>query len=224
MIHNAQGGFVTRIMGKLQRALPRWQSVATFMRTGWPLLMLAAAALVFGALADWQSLFWRYQRDAVLAGEYWRLLSGHFVHLGFSHLWLNLGGLGLVMLLFGRGVSATGWLWLVCSSLLGLAAGFVWFSPQLEWYVGLSGILHGLILGGALLDRSFPCRERNILLGIVIFKLLWEQQYGALPFTATVAGGAVVVAAHWYGGIGGLLGALLWRGVTRFRNSRASRV
>lgn len=224
MIHKGQGLFVTRIMGKLQKALPARSGVIRFLLANAPLLALAVVVILFGAFAEWQSPQWRYQREAVLAGEAWRLLSGHFMHLGFSHLLLNLSGLGLVMLLFGRGVSAAGWIWLLLASLLALGAGFVWLSPELGWYVGLSGVLHGLILGGAVLDRDFPCRERNILLGIVIFKLLWEQHYGALPFTAEAAGGAVVVVAHWYGGIGGLVGAILYRGVTRFLNSRASRV
>lgn len=240
MIHKGQVGFVKRIMGKLQKA-PGPESgpgpkpgaghgpgqasaVARFLRANSPLLVVAALAILIGMLEPWQSTLWRYSHKAVLAGEAWRLLSGHLVHLGLSHLLLNLAGLGLVMFLFGRGVSAAGWLWLLFCSWLVLAAGFLGFSPDIAWYVGLSGVLHGLILGGALLDRGFPCLERNILILLVVFKLLWEQQYGALPLTAEAAGGPVVVDAHWYGGIGGLLGGIIWRSVTRFRNSRLSRV
>ena len=40
--------------------------------------------------------------NTIAEGEYWRLLSGHFAHLGYPHLALNLAGLLLVWLLVGR--------------------------------------------------------------------------------------------------------------------------
>ena len=41
----------------------------------------------------------RYDRAAVAAGEWWRLFSGNFVHLGYWHLLLNVLSLALLMLL-----------------------------------------------------------------------------------------------------------------------------
>ena len=37
-----------------------------------------------------------YTREGVAAGELWRLLTGHLVHLGWTHMWLNLAGIALV--------------------------------------------------------------------------------------------------------------------------------
>lgn len=179
------------------------------LRSTLPLLMTAVSSILFAALADWQSPDWRYQREAVLQGEIWRLVTGHFVHLGASHLLLNLAGLGLVAMLFGPGLNRTDWWWLLTGALAAMAAGFLVLEPQLVWYVGLSGLLHGLILGGAVLDLGFGCRARMVLIGVVLVKLAWEQVYGALPFTADAAGGPVVVAAHLYGGLGGLLAGAL---------------
>ncbi|MDX1443656.1 MAG: rhombosortase [Gammaproteobacteria bacterium] len=186
-------------------------------RPAWPLAAIAAIALLLGALGDWSDVALRYERAAVLDGEIWRLASGHLVHLSASHLWLNLGGMALVVLLFGRAVPAGQWWLAALFSLLVTSAGFLILEPQLQWYVGLSGMLHGLILAGAYLDVTFPCRERNILVVIVIAKLLWEQAYGALPFTAEAAGGPVVVDAHLYGAIGGIAAVVAIRARDRRR-------
>ena len=45
-------------------------------------------------------------------------------------------------------------------------------------------------------------------------KLLWEQTVGPLPGSESSAGGTVIVNAHLYGAVGGVLGALIpWRRV-----------
>ena len=38
-----------------------------------------------GLPAEWQRVLW-YDREAVAAGEYWRILTGNLVHLGWMHL------------------------------------------------------------------------------------------------------------------------------------------
>ncbi len=87
--------------------------------------------------------------------------------------------------------------------------GFVFWEPQLSWYVGLSGVLHGALVAGAvawwryqpkwlalLLTADF---SRQIGLGTVARRLPLS---GDLP---------VVVDAHLYGALGGALaGFILW--------------
>lgn len=175
----------------------------------WPLWLLGAAAIVLSLAGGPSSPALRYERAAVLAGEWWRLLSGHLVHLGVSHLVLNLAGLALIGWIFGPGLRAAAWLWMLLASVIALGAGFLLLSPQLNWYVGLSGVLHGLLLGAALLDRGFGRGLRLALVLGVLAKLAWEQWAGALPFTAEAAGGPVVVDAHLYGALGGLAAGLL---------------
>ncbi|HEX7031109.1 MAG TPA: rhombosortase [Gammaproteobacteria bacterium] len=175
----------------------------------WPLWLLGIAAVVLSLLGGPSSPALRYERVAVLAGEWWRLLSGHLVHLGVAHLVLNLAGLALIGWIFGPGLRAAHWLWTLLGSLVAIAAGFLLLEPGLVWYVGLSGVLHGLLLGGAVLDRGFGRGLRAVLICGVFAKLAWEQWAGALPFTAEAAGGPVVVDAHLYGAIGGLVAGLL---------------
>ena len=50
----------------------------------------------------------RYEREAVLQGEYWRLLTGHLVHGTWLHLLLNGAGLGLVAALFPTAITPGG--------------------------------------------------------------------------------------------------------------------
>lgn len=187
------------------------RTVSGGWQPAWPLACLAVAALLLALVGDWSNAVLRYERSAILAGEIWRLVSAHFVHLSASHLWLNLAGLALVALLFGRSVAARQWWLAILSSLATLALGFVLLEPQLRWYVGLSGLLHGLIIAGAFFDLTFPCRQRNLLVIIVVGKLLWEQAYGVLPFTAEAAGGPVVVDAHLYGAMGGFAAVVAFR-------------
>lgn len=177
----------------------------------WPLLLLGVLALLASLTAGSGAPSLRYERALVLAGDWWRVVTGQLVHLGPPHLALNLAGLALIGWIFGPGLRAGQWLVLLAASWLGIAAGFLMLAPQLAWYVGLSGLLHGLLLGAAVLDKGLDFRVRLVLVIGTLAKLGWEQWAGALPLTAEAAGGPVIVDAHLYGGLGGLLGAMaLW--------------
>jgi rhomboid family GlyGly-CTERM serine protease len=154
----------------------------------------------------------RYERLGIANGEYWRLISGHFVHLGPQHLLLNLAGLILVWLLVGRQYTIRQWGLVTLISLAVINAGFWYLDPGLIWYVGLSGLLHGLIIAGAVgAFKSMPT-ESLIICVAVAGKLIYEQLAGPLPGSAETAGGTVVVNAHLYGAVGGTISALvLWR-------------
>ena len=177
----------------------------------WPLWLLAGIALVASLAGGDASVSLRYSRIDVLAGEWWRLITGQLVHLTLSHLLLNLTGVALIGWVFGPGLRAGQWLLLLIGSWLGIVFGFLVLEPQLAWYVGLSGLLHGLLLGAAVLDDGLDRRVRAILVVGILAKLAWEQWAGALPMTAEAAGGPVIVDAHLYGGLGGLLaGLVVW--------------
>ena len=158
----------------------------------------------------------RYERTSIFAGEVWRLFTAHFVHLGWAHLLMNLAALGLIWGLSWRALRASGWVVISIISMASVSAGLLIFNPALEWYVGLSGMLHGLFLAGIVANLTAPAHRFEIVLLLALFgKVAWEQLYGALPGSAEFAGGAVVVDAHLYGLIGGLVGVLPYVLVTR---------
>jgi len=156
----------------------------------------------------------RFDRDRINAGHWWLLFSGNFVHLGISHLLMNLAGLALVVALVWQHYTSTQWALVTIFSSLTVGLGLWLLDPQVGWYVGFSGTLHGLILAGVLADlRVFP-RSAGLLLALVVAKLSWEQVQGSLPGSESVAGGTVVVNSHLYGAIGGAVmgvALLLWK-------------
>jgi len=172
----------------------------------WPVL-LASVAIGFAILADTGRDWFSFDRPAIAAGELWRLITGHVVHLGFSHLLLNLAGLLLIWYLIGAAFSQKQWLVVLAADFVGVNLGLWFLEPQLVWYVGLSGILHGLLAAGIV-----GCISRRridvIVLSIALTgKLIYEQVAGPLPGSEESTGGAVIVAAHLYGAIGGAIGA-----------------
>jgi rhomboid family GlyGly-CTERM serine protease len=174
---------------------------------------MAVMGLLQISPADWQMAL-RYDREAVAAGQLWRLLSGNFVHLGWAHLGLNLLGLALGTWLFAPDRSATQWLLATLVAALSVNLGLFWFTPGVHWCVGLSGVLHGLMVvgfGGWALQGE---RYAWGFLALIAAKMTWEQLGGDMPWTEDLAGGAVVVSAHLWGAVGGLLylgGVAFWR-------------
>lgn len=127
------------------------------------------------------------------------------VHLGWNHYLLNAAGLLLVWLLFSHTVSIRIWCWHFLFAGLAISLGLLWFNPELIWYVGLSGILHALFIAGLLADiREHALLGWLVLLGFAA-KIAIEQTHGPLPGSERSAGGPVVVDAHLYGAIAGVI-------------------
>lgn len=179
----------------------------------WALPVFLAAICLLAAIGaeDARALL-KYDRLAIEAGEWWRLVSGHFVHLGWSHLALNIAGLLLVWILVGSAASPVGWALVTAWTVALISGGFWLLDEYMLWYVGLSGVLHGLLVAGAIGCMHQRRGESLILLGLVFLKLVYEQVVGPLPGSEASSGGPVVVNAHLYGGVAGLLaGLVLWR-------------
>lgn len=147
----------------------------------------------------------RYERAAVLErGQWWRLISGQFVHLGAAHL---AGNLAAWVLLVALCVTAPGLRAVLlggAGGLLGTGLGLLLLAPSVHWYAGLSGALHGVAVGAALtvaLARPLP---GIALLAVIVAKLVVETAFGGLPGTPALPDGArVVTEAHLWGGVGG---------------------
>lgn len=168
----------------------------------WP---LSLALLIIGlvALNPWLKPWLRYDEGAVVQGELWRLLSAHFVHLGWVHGLLNAAG--LVLLAFIQPAGKV-WLWLTfyCVSSV-LISVYIVIDSQTYYYVGASGVLHGLFIVAAYLSQSLDLWRRYALIALVVGKLFWEQShYYQDNGLGDAIGGFVYVDAHLIGGLCGL--------------------
>jgi len=145
-----------------------------------------------------------YQRAGLAQGQLWRLLTAHLVHLDVMHLTFNLTGLIVLWLLYGSEWRPRRWLQIMLVAMLAIDAGLWLLAPQVHWYVGASGVLHGVWAAGAWaqLRRREPLATLSLLLLIV--KLAWEQQQGS---SLVLQQAPVVIEAHLYGTVGGLLSA-----------------
>jgi len=160
----------------------------------------------------------RYERRAVLSGEAWRLATGHFVHADAAHLAWNVLGVVLVWWLFAAEYSLLEWCLILLASTVAIDLGFLYAMPELEWYVGFSGVLHGLMAAG-LLSWLVRVRDPLTLSVTVLFaaKLAWEHLVGPLPFTAASIHLPVIHEAHSYGAIGGAVAAITLLSIRRRR-------
>jgi rhomboid family GlyGly-CTERM serine protease len=188
---------------KLQRLLSFHSAVAVFP------VVLVAVLLAFHALGADALPVLRYERSAVLSGEAWRLVTGHLVHADMVHLGWNVLGVLVVAFLFARDYSWRHWLVILGVSTATTDLGFLLLQPQLEWYVGFSGVLHGLMAAGLVAWlRTSRDAITWIVTGLFAAKLGWEHFAGPLPFTAASLELPVIHEAHTYGAIGGALAGL----------------
>ncbi len=152
----------------------------------------------------------RYQNDLFSLNQPWRLLTGHLLHLGWQHLLMNLLGLVLIVLISIERPLFQWWLEsFICA--LGVSFGLYLFSPDVYWYVGFSGVLHGLFTA-AVVDR-WPQQPRLYSLWLVLLagKLIFEQVSGGGVLTHS----DVIVDAHLYGAASGLIYSLFSRFVLK---------
>ncbi|MBS0366609.1 MAG: rhombosortase [Proteobacteria bacterium] len=190
--------FVPRIQALLKSCnCDGWRGVALLWLCVLLLLPVPAGQAAIEALG--------YQRSALAAGQWWRLVSAHWVHLDLHHALLNCAGLVLLWSLFAREYRPRQWLLVLAAGAAAIDAGLWLWDSTVQWYVGSSGVLHGVMAAGtvALLRR----RDRTgwLLAAALAGKLFYEQLAGALPLSGS---DPVVVDAHLFGAAGGLAAAL----------------
>lgn len=163
------------------------------------LLGLAVVALLqfyFPPLSD--SLRW--QADLVWL-QPWRLLTAHFVHLSVTHMLLNAAAFVMVWLLFlndwRAGDSILMLLTLPLTSLL-----LLWSS--LEWYVGLSAVLHGWFLLGCIRVWSQQRWLALLMAGLLLAKLWLEADTPFAQAEAEMLGGPIAYVSHKLGTLAAL--------------------
>ena len=173
------------------------------------LLAFVALLLALGALGDSARQTLSYERDALAAGQIWRVLSAHLVHLDARHLAMNVAAFLLLAALYGRTLRMRDWFLAGLISAVAISAGLYFFVPEVTGYVGLSGVLHGLWAAGAISIARESRLEAALSLVALGAKLLLERRFG--PLGGHLAGINVILPAHGLGALGGLAAALALR-------------
>jgi rhomboid family GlyGly-CTERM serine protease len=174
----------------------------------WLTLATASLALCLFFLAGPAAPELVYDRAAVEAGQWWRLLTGHLIHSDPSHLGWDLAGLLVLGWLFEGRFSGLRFSALLLIGIMAVDV-WLWWGPAPLRYCGMSGFLNSLLAGGLIQQWR---KTRDWLLPLVglgaICKILLETLHGQALFTATAW--PSVPLAHAAGFAGGILAALIF--------------
>jgi rhomboid family GlyGly-CTERM serine protease len=163
------------------------------------LVLCISAASFYSNSLHW--LMW--DREAIGAGQWWRLLTAHLVHLDARHLLLNVFGLVLIVEILCRTMTALDLASLLLTSALGVS-GLLWYlQPSLQWYAGLSGVLYGVWAAGAALNWVSGRQKLAVCAWIALVVKL-------ILFNRSITSMAIVSVAHVYGAASGLFWVCVW--------------
>lgn len=181
-----------------------------------PLPWAAGLVALFVVLALWPTseAMFRYQREAIADGQFWRVFTGHFVHLNLAHALLNGTGTLMLAVFLSREISAKDWWTVTLMAPLAISLGLWFKQPSLVAYVGFSGVLHGLLYFGVIrLLPSAPVLAGTVL-ALLVGRQVWEQTGAYNPdYLRGLIHGRVMPDAHLFGALTGLVlgGWSLWR-------------
>jgi len=128
------------------------------------------------------------------------LLSAHLFHTNF-----NIAGLVLLWALHGDYYTPLRLVIVYLVSGLCVAAGIHFFTPELSRYVGLSGVLHGLFIWGALEDIRHNRKTGYLLVIGLAIKVAAEQSQGPDQQLGQWIDATVAIDAHLYGALAGFI-------------------
>jgi len=168
-------------------------------------ILISAVLISISLLGQFGHAWLPYDRASILNGQLWRVVTSHLTHTSFNHLILNIFGLMIVFLLFGVLFSTRFWVLSILVCMSGVSIGLFANNPYLEWYVGFSGVLHGLIVFGAIGAIKNKDHIGFFVLIAVFSKLIFEQLYGPSLNTMQFINSPVIVDAHLYGTITGVI-------------------
>lgn len=174
-----------------------------------PQLMMILCFMAASLLMQMHLSWFVFERDS-MNSQPWRYWTGHWVHLGWKHLLLNFVALVLLPVLFVKCHSKQ-LLWGLLSIAPVLSLMLYFCQPQLMVYAGLSGVLHGIFVALALYHLAFQSERilaLLLLLGVGL-KLYTEQHYGDSQ-TADIIGFSVIIDAHLYGAMCGVVLGGIW--------------
>lgn len=154
-----------------------------------------------------------YDRDLILSGELWRIVTGNWVHFSKSHFAYDLLAFGLAgSLIELRGHRGFGWFCFLSPVLICFSVFLT--QPQLQIFGGLSGIATGAMV----LLSLHGLRERTAWRWICLLALLAIAVKTGLEFATGQMGfagsDAVVIRAVPESHVAGALSAIVTTGLS----------
>ena len=168
--------------------------------------IIAIVALIFSCalVGDELTLLLRFERKAILEGELYRLFTAHIVHLNWVHSLLNITAAVIGWRLLKDSMSSQQWILsiVICSLIISI---LLFCIPDLQWYVGFSGIVHGLMLQGLVLEQHLRFVKKALLICALFLKVFYEYWQGSSSAEIELINGNIVVEAHLFGLLAGLV-------------------
>lgn len=146
-----------------------------------------------------------YYHTGITQFELWRLITATFSHTNFNHLIMNLVGLIVTLGLFYDTFKKTLISPLIIFSSLFIGFALFFLEPDVIWYVGFSGVLHGLFSYGVISDIHHKDKWGYLLAFGLFIKVSYEQLFGAQQSTIVLIDAPVLINAHLYGVIAGIV-------------------
>jgi rhomboid family GlyGly-CTERM serine protease len=185
--------------------------------------VLIGPLVVLLLLGDDLNPLLQYERGQILAGEWWRLITGHFVHLDTPHLAINVFVILAWLYLFDQRDDLGTVVWIFLGYALWTSLGMLLLSPDLEWMLGASAITYALISGSAFRASLEGPRPLGLmLLAALGIKILAEQYWGIGSLFSQFADYPIASESHVYGIVVGIM-VEAWRRITHARHAHSEK-
>jgi len=160
-------------------------------------------------------------RSVSLATQPWRGLTGHLVHINWPHVLVNAAAWFIVARLYAHELVPARQFIVLLVSGAAISVGLAIVYPQIAWYRGFSGVLHGLFFAGAtmwflrvLVRECTRIALRAWLPAALVaggwIKVVLEQPAAGAAAYAEWLGAATVPQAHLLGAACGTMFGLLF--------------
>ena len=169
-------------------------------------VVILATALLQNANARLYGFF-SYHRADFLKNIYYEWLTPNLVHFNWIHWFFNIANLIAIVVLFYRVWSIKKLLAIFAISSASITMNLYIFNPDVDSYVGMSGVLYALVVYGGLQNLKYSKFVSIAVLMYVVLKLLSGATVNHLMGVDIALSGLKVIRdVHWYGaGIGFLI-------------------
>jgi len=179
-------------------------------------LLLGSLLLALGLFAPITEPLLQFDRASIIQGQGWRLFTSQLIHYGIYHLAMNIVALLLCGYLLLQQLTPMRYAGLLVTCLIGVGFGLYYGHPDLQFYAGFSGVLHGFIVAGLILNWR-EARWFYALAGLALLAKLFNEQSAGFDSSHPLLPVPVAVDAHLYGALSGVVFTVIILIASRFR-------